>query len=102
MRQAGDDSCERGLTNAGRTPKNDRTQLIALDLHPQRFPGSQDMLLSDEFFERFRTHPLSQWALAVVFQAGQGIRFEQAHQVHRRPSFASARQTAQCLPPVPR
>src|SRR5580658_11256129 len=89
MREARYDSCQRGFTNARRTPKNNRTELIPLDLHPQRFPGSQDMLLSDEFFQRFRTHPFSQWALAVVLQAGQWVRFEQAHtKVTRPPSFA--------------
>ena len=36
MRHAGDDSGQRGLAHAGRSPKNDGTQLIALDLHAER------------------------------------------------------------------
>ncbi len=70
---------ERGFADARRSPQDDRTELIALDLHPQRLARSQDMLLADKLFERLRTHALGQRALAVVFQAGQGIRFKQAH-----------------------
>ncbi len=55
---------ERGFADARRTPQNDRTELIALDLHAQRLARSQDVLLADEFLERVRTHALGERALA--------------------------------------
>src|SRR5579862_6369151 len=39
MRQASDNSGQRGLANPGRPPKDDRTQLIPFDLHAQRLTG---------------------------------------------------------------
>ena len=70
---------ERGLSDARRPPQDNRTELIALDLHPQRLARPQNVLLADKFLQRLRTHALGQRALAIVLQTGQRIGFKQAH-----------------------
>ena len=51
---------QRGLAHARRAPENNRRQLIALNLPPQRLLRPQNMLLADVIFQALRTHALGQ------------------------------------------
>jgi hypothetical protein len=56
---------ESGLAGARRAPENHRGGVVALDLHAQRFRGSDQVLLSDEFIECARAHAVGQRARAL-------------------------------------
>src|SRR5438045_109470 len=64
-RAAGDDLRQSGFANSRRTPKNDGTGIITVDLEAQRFAGSEDVLLAHEFFQRSRTHAISQRSVRI-------------------------------------
>ena len=76
---AGDDLRQRGFAGAGRSPEDERTDVVALDLRAQRLAGADQVLLSDEFVERARTHAVGERAGAVagVVAARDGL--EEAH-----------------------
>jgi hypothetical protein len=75
---ARDQARERSLANARRPPQDQRAQLIALDLRPQRLARRQDVLLSYKVLEFFRTHALGERPFRVVYRwKRRGI--EQAH-----------------------
>ena len=70
LRHARDDARERGLADTRRSPKDDRSQLIALDLGAQRFARPENMFLAGEIVQRFRTHAVGK---GTVCQAGGEI-----------------------------
>jgi hypothetical protein len=51
---AGDDLRERSLPAAGRSPEDQRRDLVGLDRAPQQAPGAEHRLLADELIERAR------------------------------------------------
>src|ERR1700730_13703984 len=57
MRHFRDDVSERGFAGAGRPGEDHGRETIGLDGATQKFSRPEDVLLSDEFFERARTHP---------------------------------------------
>src|SRR5207248_6894145 len=57
---AGNDFRQRGLAHPWRSPEDDGSRIIALDLQPQRLARSQNMLLANEFLQRARTHAVGQ------------------------------------------
>ena len=77
----GDDLGERGLAGAGRAPEDHRGRIIALDLHPQRFAGADQVLLPDELVERARTHAVGQRAAA---RGGRIVVRNGGEEIHKR------------------
>ncbi len=59
---AGDDFCQRSLAGARRSPEDERSDVVALDLRAQRFAGRNEVLLPDIFIERARTHAVGKRA----------------------------------------
>ncbi len=62
----GDDLGQRGLAHSRRTPQNHgagprSVELVAFDLHAQRFAGANQVLLAAQLIQRARAHPLCQW-----------------------------------------
>jgi hypothetical protein len=57
--QPGDEPRKRSLPATGRSPEQHRSEVIILNLHPQRFSGTQQFFLADEFIQGARTHALS-------------------------------------------
>ncbi len=70
--QAGDDLRQRSLAGAGRPPEDQRAQVVALNLRPQRLAWRDQMLLPDELIERARTHAVGQRIAAVAGVVGVG------------------------------
>jgi hypothetical protein len=62
---AGNDFGKRSLAGAGRSPENQRSQIVALNLRPQGLARRNQMLLADVLIERARTHPVSQRIAAI-------------------------------------
>src|SRR5262249_48213967 len=75
-----DQAGERGFADAGRTPKNDRAELVAFDLLAQRLARPEDVLLPDEAVEGLRPHALGQGTPLVARSVfgGRSV-VEQAH-----------------------
>src|SRR5262249_9429816 len=57
---AGDNLGQRCLSHSGRTPENDGSRIVALALQTQWFSWHQQVLLSNDFIKRSRTHALRQ------------------------------------------
>jgi hypothetical protein len=57
---SGDDSRERGLAASGRAMEDHRMRLALLDRPTKRRAVTEQVLLSDEFVERGRSHPRCQ------------------------------------------
>ena len=74
-----DQARERGFADAGRSPQDERLQLVALDLNAQRFSGREDVLLADETFPGVGTHALGQRTLAFILERFERRGIEQAH-----------------------
>src|SRR4051812_7843607 len=55
-----DDVSESGLADTRRSPEDYGTCVIAFDLHTERFPWRENVLLSDEFVERSRAHAITE------------------------------------------
>src|SRR5439155_5039280 len=55
-----DEARERGLARARRTPENHRRKLSSLDRALEKASGPQELLLTEEFLEAPRTHPLGE------------------------------------------
>ena len=51
---ARDNLRQRGLARARRAPENHRADVVALDLHPQRLAGTNQVFLADKFVEGAR------------------------------------------------
>ena len=62
---AGDDLRQRGLAGARRSPEDERTGVVALDLRAQGLAGTDQLFLPGKFFERARTHAVRQRPRAV-------------------------------------
>ena len=60
MGHAGDDLGQRGFADAGRPPEKQRAGVVALDLHPQRLAGRENVFLSDKLIQRTRAHAIGQ------------------------------------------
>src|SRR5262245_53610232 len=58
--RVGQNSGQRRLAAAGRAPEYQRTQLASADDTAQEFSRTEQMLLADEFRQRFRTHSLGE------------------------------------------
>src|SRR6266536_314912 len=67
---------QRRLAGAGRPPENQRSKVIAFNLRPQRLARSNQVLLSDEFIERARTHAVGQRPrlVGLTFSARDGLK----------------------------
>src|SRR6202041_2742464 len=48
------------LPASGRTQKKQRANIVALDLHSQRFPRPKKIFLANKFIQRLRTHAIGQ------------------------------------------
>ena len=57
-RALGNNSRQRRFSASRRPPQQHRAQVVALDLRPQRFSGTQQIFLADEFVESLRAHPI--------------------------------------------
>src|SRR6185295_18585527 len=79
--EAGDDLGQRCLAGTGRAPKDERAEIVALNLRTQRFAGSDQMFLTDILVECARTHTVRQRTGAVtrVVRARSGLK--QSHEV---------------------
>ena len=77
--ESGDQARQRRLADAGRSPQDQRLQLIALDLHAQRLAGREDVLLADEAFPGVGPHALGKRTLGVVGERFERRGIEQAH-----------------------
>ena len=51
---------KRSLPASRRSPQEQGSQIIALDLHPQGLPRPEQLLLPDKFIKRLGPHPVSQ------------------------------------------
>src|SRR5262249_46330269 len=86
---ARDELGERGFADAGRPPQDDGRQLVALDLAPQRLPGSKYVLLPDVVLEPLRPHAFRQRTPALRRPLiGHGV-VEEAHSFAARCRRAS-------------
>ena len=63
----GDDLGQSGFADAGRPPEDDRTDVVALDLHAQRLARRKDVLLPDELIEGARPHAVGKRAPSIGF-----------------------------------
>src|SRR5437763_5473266 len=61
LRNPRNDLRECRLSHSGRAPENDRSGIVAFNLQSQRLAGSKQVLLTNYFIERTRTHPFRQW-----------------------------------------
>ena len=68
----GDDLGECGLADAGRSPEDERAEIVALDLDAERLAGGDEVLLADELVEGARTHAVGERASAIG--GGVGVR----------------------------
>lgn len=66
MRGTGDQFGKGRFPGAGWSPENDRANFVGLDRFTKRRPLADDFLLSNEFIERPRTHPVGQWPMTFV------------------------------------
>ena len=55
-----DKARESGFAAAGRSPEKHGTEIVGLDLHAQRFAGTEKFFLADEFVEGARAHALGE------------------------------------------
>src|SRR5262249_60849961 len=62
LRDVGDDLRQGRLAHSRRSPEDDGTGIIALNLHAQRLARRKNVLLSDKFIQGSRTHAISQRA----------------------------------------
>ena len=76
---ARDDLGQRRLANAGRSPEDERAGVVALDLHPQRLAGREDVLLADKLVKRARTHAIGQRPRLVDGVVGLRDLLEEVH-----------------------
>ncbi len=82
----GDDLRQRSLAGAGRSPENEGSDVVALNLRPQRLARTDQVLLADKFIQRARTHAVGEWASAVagVITARDGWEKTHAKSLHHR------------------
>ena len=85
----GDDLGQCGLAHAGRTPEDHGTGVVALDLHAERFAGADEVLLSEQFLQTARAHPLGQGRDAERPTRAFGFAVEEAHRCSLKKLFAS-------------
>ncbi len=79
-----DDSRQGGFAASRRSPQKHRPELVAFNLRAQRFARAEQLLLSDEFIERLRTHPIGQ----RTSRLRRFFRLDRAKQTHRlRPAL---------------
>ena len=72
------------LPTPGRPPENDRGQLVALDLLPQRLAGPEDVLLARVIVQRLGTHALGERPLRSLPRAGRLAERRGIEQAHTR------------------
>ena len=77
LRGRGDDARQGGLAGSGRSPQDDRSERVRLDLAPKGLARAQESLLSDELVERAGPHALGQRSLPPRFVPSPLV--EQAH-----------------------
>ena len=73
---------QRRLSYSRRSPEEDRADVIALNLHPQRLTRRKQMLLPHKFIQVARTHPVRQRTRAVgcfINRIGKKIHRPQAY-----------------------
>ena len=75
----GDDLGQGGLAHAGRTPEDHGAGVVALDLHAERFAEADEVLLSEQFLQTPRAHPLGQGRGAEGAFGAFGFAVEEAH-----------------------
>src|SRR5437764_7559302 len=61
----GNDAGQRGFSAAGRSREYHRWQTICFDCAPQKFAGPENVLLTDKFLQRARTHASGERRSAV-------------------------------------
>ena len=83
---AGDDLRQRSLARARRSPEDERTRVVAVDLCAQRLAGTDQVFLAGELFKRTRTHTVSQRSCAVggVIGARSGLEKSHGQPFHHR------------------
>src|SRR5271170_6305667 len=74
-----------------RPPQEHRTQIVALNLHPQRFPRPQQFLLPNKLIQSLRTHPVSQRPPRRRFFLRLHSLKKSHAQISDRPSFSFKR-----------
>src|SRR5690242_13543986 len=80
VRRPRDQLRQRCLSDAGRPPQDQRAQLVAFNLGPERFAWAEDVFLAYEFVERLRAHSFGERAFCVCrCVTRKRIRIEQAH-----------------------
>ncbi len=57
---AGEDACQRGLADAGRSPQDHGVRHLRLDRHAQWLAGADQVLLADDVVERARAQRFGQ------------------------------------------
>src|SRR5438067_6475924 len=60
FRDSGDDLRKSCLSHSGRTPEDDGTRIVSLDLQTERLARREQMLLSYDFIESSGTHALGE------------------------------------------
>ncbi len=62
----GDDLCQGSLARAGRSPEDERADIVAFNLGAQRLARPDQLVLSDEFVQAARAHTVGEGAGAVA------------------------------------
>src|SRR5438270_2081115 len=68
----GDDFGERRLAGARRPPEDAGPEVAAADQVPERFPGSQQMLLPEKLIKRLGAHPRGEGLGRTLEEGGLG------------------------------
>src|SRR6185369_1580406 len=88
-RSAGYQTGQRSFAGTRRPPQHQRLQMVALDLYPQRLAWTQNVLLTYEVFQAFRSEAFGQRTLSVGVRRRQGRAVKQAHiLLWRRASYS--------------
>src|SRR5271155_2778406 len=86
-RAVGNHASESRFAAAGRAPKKHRANIVALNLHAQRFAGPKQIFLPDKFVGRLRTHAVRQRARPRILL----LRLDRAKKTHADPRSARCR-----------
>ena len=80
----GDDLGERGFAGAGRSPEDQGTGVVALDLHAQRLARADQMFLADIFVQCARAHAVGERTSCIGGAAWIRNGLKQTHGIELR------------------
>src|SRR5436305_5090551 len=80
-RHVRDDLRQRGLTSSWRSPEDQGSDIVALNLRSQWLARRDQVLSPNEFIQRARTHPVRQRPRLVTLARSARNRLKQAHKI---------------------